>query len=500
MKKGDIITAKIDHIDFPNKGIFFTEDGFRVEVKNALPGQEVRVRITRKKNKTAKGNLLEIVNPSSMEKGDVCPHFGVCGGCLYEAFDYRDELSVKEDQIRRLLKDVVNKSTDFDSIFEGIKGSPDEHEYRNKMEFSFGDMEKGGELTLGMHARGGFYDIVPVENCRIVDADFRNILTFTMRFFCEKKIPYYHKNTHEGVLRHLLVRKAKKTGEILVCLVTSSQSPENPAQEKDLQGQDVVAQSRALEADAHIDEHMWELYREYAVRISEMSFIGSLAGVLHIKNDSLSDAVINEGMTILYGQDSIEEEICGLRFKISPFSFFQTNSLGAEVLYDTACEFLKTAVKKQRGMLEKNCFDLYCGTGTITQLISPVFSEVIGVEIVPEAVDAAKENAKKNGIDNCSFICGDVLKVLDDVHDRPEFIVLDPPRDGIHPKAIGKIIAYGAKSILYISCKPTSLARDLEIFEAAGYVPERIACVDMFPKTGNVETVVQLVNIGVKPD
>lgn len=192
---------------------------------------------------------------------------------------------------------------------------------------------------------------------------------------------------------------------------------------------------------------------------------------------------------ILYGKDYFYEELLGMKFKVSEFSFFQTNSLGAEVLYNTAREYIGELTGED-GKADKVLFDLYSGTGTIAQMLSPVAKEVVGVEIVEEAVEAAKDNAKLNGIDNCRFIAGDVLKVLDDVTEKPDFIVLDPPRNGIHPKALMKIIEYGVDKLLYISCKPTSLARDLEVFLENGYKVDKLCCVDMFPGTVHVETVV----------
>ncbi len=204
----------------------------------------------------------------------------------------------------------------------------------------------------------------------------------------------------------------------------------------------------------------------------------------------MADVVKNEGTEVLFGQDYFYEELLGLRFQISPFSFFQTNSLGAEVLYSTAREFI---LGDDPDMLaDKTVYDLYSGTGTIAQMLAPVCKKVVGVEIIEEAVEAAKENAALNHLDNCEFLAGDVLKVLDTIEERPDYIVLDPPRDGIHPKALEKIINYGVDHMIYISCKPTSLARDLEVLLARGYVVDKVQCVDMFPNTVHVETVVKL--------
>ena len=206
---------------------------------------------------------------------------------------------------------------------------------------------------------------------------------------------------------------------------------------------------------------------------------------MHIINDSLADVVKSDETRILFGQDYFYETILGLRFKITPFSFFQTNSLGAEVLYNAAREYIGDTK-------DMTVFDLYSGTGTIAQILASVAKEVIGVEIVEEAVEAAKENAALNSLTNCDFIAGDVLKVLDELSEKPDFIVLDPPRDGIHPKALPKIIEYGVEKLVYISCKPTSLVRDLQVFLEKGYRVEKACCVDMFPQSVHVETVVLL--------
>ena len=234
-------------------------------------------------------------------------------------------------------------------------------------------------------------------------------------------------------------------------------------------------------------------FEELKDRLLSLTLEGKIVGFLHIINDALSDVVKSDEMRILYGKDYFYEEILGLRFKITPFSFFQPNSYGAEVLYETAREYIGDTK-------DMTVFDLYSGTGTISQILAAVAKEVIGVEIVEEAVLAAEENARLNGIGNCRFIAGDVLKVLDGIQEKPDFIVLDPPRDGIHPKALPKILEYGVEKMVYISCKPTSLARDLEMFLEKGYRVEKVCCVDQFCQTVHVETVCLLSNRKLKPD
>ena len=462
MKKGQVIEGIVKEIQFPNKGMVEVEGEERkVIVKNVLPGQKVRASVNKIRKGKAEGRLLEVLEKSQEEIESACPHFQDCGGCTYQNLPYEKQLELKASQVKALL-DPVCESYEF----EGIKASPCQFGYRNKMEFSFGDEYKDGPLALGMHKRGSFYDIVTVKDCQIVDEDFRKILEAVLEFYQQQGAKYYHKLSHQGYLRHLLVRKAVKTEEILIDLVTTTQTEFCGGEETDQ-------------------------LTELSALLQSLNLKGKIAGILHTQNDSLADVVQNDHTAILSGQDYFFEELLGLKFRISPFSFFQTNSLGAEVLYDTARSYVGETK-------DKTIFDLYSGTGTIAQMLAPVAKHVIGIEIVEEAVEAAKENAKLNGLDNCTFIAGDVLKAIDLVEEKPDFIVLDPPRDGIHPKALEKIMHFGVEQMVYISCKPTSLARDLEILQAHGYMPEKVCCVDMFPGTVHVETVVLLSKLNTK--
>ncbi|MCR5102185.1 MAG: 23S rRNA (uracil(1939)-C(5))-methyltransferase RlmD [Butyrivibrio sp.] len=463
MKKKEIIEGIIKRVEFPNKGIMETEDGY-VVIKSALPGQRVSCQIQKVHGKKAEARLLEIISEPNDAKQSPCEHFGKCGGCNYLTMHYVKELGLKEQQVRHLLEPVL-ESQPVRYTWEGIKTSPIKYEYRNKMEFSFGDEEMGGKLALGMHKRNSFYDIVSVTGCQIIDEDYRKILKASLDYFSplydEKKISFYHRMKQEGYLRHLLVRKAVKTGEILIDLITTTQ----------------------LDFDLE----------EYKNVLLDLELGGRIVGILHTKNDSIADAVIDQGTEILYGQDFFYEELLGLKFRITPFSFFQTNSLSAEVLYQTVRDYI-TALYDQGALHSENkvLYDLYCGTGTIAQILSPVADKVYGIEIVEEAVEAAKENAKRNKLTNCEFIAGDVLKKLDEVEEKPDLIVLDPPRDGINPKALKKIIAYGVEHMVYVSCKPTSLVRDLKVLQENGYYVNRAVALDQFPWTSQVETIALL--------
>lgn len=459
MKKGQIVTGIVERVDFPNKGVVRVEEQLEngevkssyCVVKNVIPGQKILLMVKKLRKGKAEGNLKEVLEPAANQVEAPCSHFGQCGGCTYLHLSYEDQAALKEKQVKKLLDGVLCKQ-ERSYEFIPIKHSPVCKGYRNKMEFTFGDSCKDGPLELGLHKRGSFYDILTVSDCQISDEDYRSILTATRDYFAGLGLAHYHRMQHTGYLRHLLVRKASKTGEILVALVTTTQ------QKVDL--------------------------LPYIQLLLELPLVGKIAGILHTENDSLADVVQSDTTHLLYGQDYITEELLGLKFKISQFSFFQTNSLGAEVLYQTAREFIGDL-----GKGEKIVYDLYSGTGTIAQMIAPVAKKVIGVEIVEEAVEAAKENAALNGLTNCEFIAGDVLKVLDEVEEKPDFIILDPPRDGVHPKALKKIIDYGVDRLIYISCKPTSLVRDLEVFLECGYQVDKAVPVDQFPWTANCETI-----------
>ena len=526
MKKGNIYEGVVKKVEFPNKAyvdvIEKDENGNEQKtltlVKGALPGQKIKFRAKKVRKDKSQGILLEVTEKSPLETAEpMCCRFGKCGGCSYQTLPYEKQLELKKNQVLDII-DTVYKTLDSslgikkDYIYDGILPSPEIKGYRNKMEFSFGDEYKGGPLTLGLHKKGSVHDIVNASGCQIVDDDYSKVIDCIVEYFREKQVPHYNKNTHQGVLRHLLVRRAVSTGELLVALVTSSQ-------------QDIS-----------------EYVSEVSEKLNGLEYNGKLTGFIHIINDGLGDVVKSDRMHIISGKDWFTEKILGLQFKISPFSFFQTNTKGAEVLYTRARDYVlggevtgvgknsvgvgmdadssdiadgysemgtenvdlagvcskktesekKTDTGKSSVFKDKVVFDLYSGTGTIAQIIAPVAKKVIGVEIVEEAVEAAKENAAINGLDNCEFIAGDVLKVIDEIDEKPDYIILDPPREGIHPKAIRKIIDYGVENIVYISCKPTSLSQDLATFETFGYHVERVSNVDMFPGTVHVETVVLL--------
>lgn len=458
MKKGQIVEGTVKRVKFPNKGVIeIPGEEKSVLVKNVVPGQKIRVAINKVRKGQTEGRLLEVTEKAPEEINPSCPHFGFCGGCTYQNLSYEHQLQIKAVQV----KEMMDQAVCGDYIWEGITPSPVVNGYRNKMEFTFGDEVKNGPMSLGMHKRGSFHDVVSVLNCQIVDADYRQILKWTLKAATDSGMSYYHRMRHTGFFRHLLVRKAVKTGEILIVLITASgNDADNPISSEDIE----------------------EMLKGWKDQLLKLSLDGKIVGILHTVNDNIADTVIDEGTRVLFGQDYFYEELLGLKFKITPFSFFQTNSLGAEILYKKARDYIGDTK-------DKVIFDLYSGTGTIAQILAPVAKRVVGVEIVKEAVEAARENAKLNRLDNCTFWTGDVLKVIDELGEVPDLIMLDPPREGVHPKALEKIIDFNVDRLVYISCKPTSLARDIEIFQERGYRVERVACIDLFPATYHVETI-----------
>ncbi|MCR4993703.1 MAG: class I SAM-dependent RNA methyltransferase [Lachnospiraceae bacterium] len=475
LKKGLDYTGKVIRSVYPNKAIVECESE-KIAVKGAMKGQTVKFRLSKVRNGRCEGKLVEVTERAPIETEEpFCPHFELCGGCTYQRLTYDNLLKLKAEQV----KDILDGCLDYDYEFLGIAASPNEKAYRNKMEFSFGDSCKNGELTLGLHKAGSFYDILQITDCKITNDDYNTIVKYVVELCRKWKLDYCHKMSHVGYLRHLLIRRAATTGEILVNLVTTSQWP----------GRVIIPNTENIDfadnperADVVYDDDEAVFLSELKDGLLNLNLNGSIVGLLHSTNDDPADAVKADRIDVLKGKDFFFEEILGQIFKITTFSFFQTNSFGAEVLYSIVRDFVGNTK-------DKNVFDLYSGTGTIAQIIAPVAKSVTGVEIVPEAVESAKMNASLNGLDNCKFICGDVLKVLDELKDKPDIIVLDPPREGIHPKAIDKIINYGVDTIVYVSCKPTSLARDLEIFNANGYKVVKTKCCDMFPWTVHVETV-----------
>ncbi|NLM43212.1 MAG: 23S rRNA (uracil(1939)-C(5))-methyltransferase RlmD [Clostridiales bacterium] len=451
MKRGQILEVFIEDTKYPSIGIAKVENK-TIEIKNAIVGAKVLVRITKNRKEKAEGKILEVLQYPEESIEPICPHSEECGGCSHQRIPYETQLRQKEREVLKLFEDAGIKGFKY----EGIEKSPLEFEYRNKMEFTFGNLTKGGEMTLGMHQSGKFYNIIPIEQCKIADNDYNIILRAVSDYCRRKELPFYNKMNHEGYLRYLVIRKSFRRKELLVNIITTTQ----------------------MEHD----------FTELADELLKLELDNTLVGFLHTKNDSLSDTVKNEGYSVLYGRDYIVEEILGLQFKISAFSFFQTNSLGAEKLYSVVQDYLGDAEGKV-------VYDLYCGTGTITQVVSQKADKIYGIELIEEAIEAAKENVKLNNIDNIEFIVGDVGEKLKEIEEKPDLIIIDPPRPGVGKKALQQIIDYGVPQMVYVSCNPKTLVENLKDMIEAGYKVERMKLVDMFPHTAHVECVVLMTNV-----
>ena len=453
MRKGDIVELKIDRMVYPGKGVGALPNGdgtIPCSVKGAVTGQMVKVRIKKKRHGKAEGQMLEVVSETPGSLAPQCPVFGKCGGCTYQTMPAEDQLAVKNGWVADLLDQAGLEGFDHLPPLE----SPDVFGYRNKMEFSFGDSEPGGPLTLGFHQKGHFYNILDADACVLAHPDFGAIVAATRDYF--RDVPYYHKRSHEGVLRYLVVRRGTATGEIMVNLITSTQG--------------------------EIDE------AGYLKTLLDLKLEGRIATVIHSFDDSVADVAKAESMKILFGDGVIHDRILDVDFEITPFSFLQTNTRGAEVLYTAVRDAVRQGTA---GMAKKPVlFDLYCGVGTIGQILSPFAEKVVGIELIPEAVEAARVNAAANGLTNCQFIAGDVKTEVGKLSEKPDVIVLDPPREGIQPKAMGDVLSFAPPVFVYVSCKASSLSRDLPFFVRAGYQVKTVQCVDMFPQTPHVETVV----------
>ena len=391
-----------------------------------------------------------MTNMADFEK-TICPHSEFCGGCKYQGIPYAEQLVKKEDYVTRLLEkagvDPVKR--------DPIEGCDRIYEYRNKMEYTFGDMVKGGEMTLGMHLAGKYWSIVTTDQCQLVHPDFNKILKATLMFCAEKGYPRYGKKFHDGLMRNLVVRRGVRTGELLVNVVTASD-----------------------EASGHVFDQ--DGFRDMILRLD---LENQVVGIMRTVTDKAADAVIADDARLLYGRNYYMEELMGLKFKVGAFSFFQTNIDAVERLYTEAVGLISDLEGKE-------VFDLYSGTGTISQVMALRAKHVTGIELVGEAVEAARNNAGLNGLSNCDFFEGDVFKVLDEqVDSLPDVIVCDPPRPGIGYKALEKICSYGVNEIVYVSCNPKTLVNDLVFFEARGYRVMYLKAFDNFPFTSHVECV-----------
>ena len=461
MRKGEEYSGTVKGIAYPDRGRLTGPEGERVTVKCTLPGQQITYRVSRKRDERIEGKLVSVdaLSPLETEKPS-CRSFPQCGGCLLQRMPYSAQLAMKEKELQELLSEVLPDN----AVYDGILPSPVPFGYRNKMEFSFGTESFGGPLTLGLHKRGAIYDILQATDCAIAHPDMRLAAQTVFAYCAEMGFPHYHKSRNTGFLRHLLLRRSESEGALLIVLVTTSEVRHDFTPLKD--------------------------------RLLALPLAGRIAGILVGINDLPADMVQYQKAELLYGEPYLTERMLGLTFRISVFSFFQTNTGAAERMYGRVRDYLGSfAETRERKPV---IYDLYSGTGTIAQIVSPMAERVYAVELVAEATAAAAENAHLNGIGNCIFINGDVLQKLDEIEEKPDFLILDPPREGIVPKALSKIMAYDVDHMIYISCKATSFVRDMHVLRSAGWEIGRWSLADLFPQTPHCEAIVSMSRAGSK--
>jgi 23S rRNA (uracil1939-C5)-methyltransferase len=447
VRKGEELQLQIDSLAFGGSGVS-RHDGFVVFVRGGVPGDEVRARITKVKRGFAEGVATEVVRPSTSRVDAPCRHFGVCGGCRFQDLAYDVQVAEKERQVRDALVRIGRFQ---DPPLEPILPAVSQFAYRNKLEYSFTTGDEG--VDLGFHRAGRWDEVIGIEEC-LLTTDLGNAIRLAVREWArEEQLEAYDQETGSGYLRHLVVREGRNTGQALVVLVT--------------------APGERFETGYLVDV----LRRFPEVRSIHWAI-----------NDTPAEQT-NLPTRLLWGEDAIEEEILGLRFRIRPSAFLQTNTEMAEHLYELAREYARlTGIE--------NVYDLYCGTGTIGLALASQAKAVWGLEISEEAVACAIENAELNGIANASFFAGNVGQTVEELREEagePDVVVVDPPRAGLAGKALRRTGALGAPRIVYVSCNPTTLASDLQVLrDEYGYDLERCRPVDMFPHTPHVESVSSL--------
>lgn len=463
-KKKVLENVTIDTYAAEGKSIARLEDGKVLFVPNAIPGDVVNVRVLKNKKSYAEGRITELITPSTLRVDHFCQHFGVCGGCKWQMLPYELQLQYKQQQVADQLKRIGHVEL---PEIQPIIGSPKTQFYRNKLEFTFcshryrtfeeldaaGDAVLEPEPALGFHAPGLFDKVVEVEQCYLQPEPTNTLLKVLRTYTTEHELPYYDHRMHTGWLRNIVIRVAR-TGEVLVNLVVK----------KDIREQ---------------LNHMLQHIKDNVPGITSLHY------TINPKvNDSLHDLDVQ----LYSGKGYIEETLENYRFIISPKSFFQTNTWQAEALYRVTREFAGLTG-------EETLYDLYCGTGSIGIFCSAQAKKVIGIEVVEEAIEDAKKNAELNGLEHCSYFAGDVAAICTDEffaeHGRPDVIITDPPRAGMHEKLVQQLLKMRAPKIVYVSCNPATQARDLQLL-AEDYKITRLQPVDMFPHTHHIENVALL--------
>ena len=449
LKKNEIVEVKIDSLAFGGKGVGKL-DGLIIFVENGIPGDVLKARVYKSKSNFAEARIEEIITASEHRINPVCEHFSYCGGCKWQNMEYAIQKKYKEDQVRDAL---IHLGGIADPPVEPIIEAKKVYYYRNKMEFSF-QVGREGELQLGLHVAGRFRDVFQLTDCHLQSEISNDIVNYVRKRCDELGLPAYDIVKHEGYMRFLVVREGKFTNETLVNLVTGAGD--------------------------------YPQIEELAIEIGQK--FDNVVSVSHTVNDKKANIAKGDREKIIFGSDHIHEQLGNRKFRISANSFFQTNSYQVQRLYDLAVELAEP------NELD-NMIDLYTGTGTIAIYFAGLVKKVIGVETVVEAVADAKINAKQNGVENCEFITADVEEYLSEYSETGEkidLLLVDPPRAGCHPKAIKSILKLKPKKIVYISCNPATLARDIQLLTEEAYNLDKAIPVDQFPQTYHIEAACRL--------
>ncbi len=448
LKKNDIIKLNINSISSKGSGVAKTDDGITVFVPNSAVGDELNVRIVKVQKTYAFGRVEEILTPSPDRIIPTCNVGGKCGGCVYSHISYEAELRAKEQRV----KDAIERIAKLSVPVNPIVSTGEVKRYRNKAMIPVG-LDKEGKITMGFYSNHS-HRIVECDDCSLQPECFLKASEILKVFLQSHNISVYNEETHKGLFRHLYLRIAEKTDELMITLVINGN--EFPF------------------ADVLIDAFKSEL--------------PNLKSVILNTNREDTNVVLGKKSKILYGDGFITDILCSLKFKISPQSFYQVNRKGAELLYSKARDYAD--LKGDEVLL-----DLYCGTGTIGLSMAHKAKNLIGVEIVPKAIEDAKENAKTNGIENARFICGDAAQAAETLKSEglaPDVIIIDPPRKGCDKSLIKTISDMNPKRVVYVSCDPATLARDLAVFAELGFTAQELTPVDMFPRTSHCECVAWL--------
>lgn len=449
LQKNQIINLNITSMTAEGSGVGKTEEGIAVFVPQSAVGDELKVRILKVKKTYAFGKIEEIITPSKDRKTPDCPYFNQCGGCVYRHITYDAEKAIKEQKV----KDAVSRIGGIDeSLVKPLLCSENSVRYRNKAQFPAG-VNKDGNVILGFYAFHS-HRIVKCDDCLLQPEIFKTVMDITLEFMAETKQTTYNEITGKGKLRHLYIRYGEKTDELMVCYVVNG----NGLKQEDL------------------------LVEKLKVKLP------NLKSVVVNSNREKTNVILGNKNRTVYGKGYITDILCDLKFKISPLSFYQVNRTTAEILYNKAKEYAGLTG-------DEVLFDLYCGTGTIGLSMAKNCKQLIGVEVVPQAIEDAKENARENNIENARFICADAsqsAKTLEQEGIKPDVIIVDPPRKGLDKELIGTISRMSPKRVVYVSCDPATLARDLKIFDEYGYKTLEVTPVDMFPGTSHCESVVLL--------